>query len=346
MHHLKTLLFTNVLATLIQAVPTVPYTLAPRYPVPQSKGLTVYWGVSDTTTTLADVCADNSYDIVVLSFVHHFFSAGGYPSLDINLLDGPSPAQKAAGATALQDGTSLIPDIRACQSSGKRVLMSLGGALYHSNVDLKNDYEGEQIADTLWNLFGGGTNGTVTRAIRPFGDVKLDGFDIGKCCSTPVALILRSDLFLADNESGHSRGYAAMVRKLRANFKTDPTKQYYLSAAPMCAHPDDGIPTELCSMLDYVWIQFYNSDNCNVGQDGFKSSVEMWSAGIGNAQLRVGAIAAETGTDRGYVPADTLVQQLQEVEQMGLPNYGGAMLWEAQLAVENGDYQKTVAAGL
>lgn len=138
--------------------------------------LTVYWGAQDDTTTLDDVCSDSSYDIVNLAFLTHFFADGGYPRLRISTLNGPSAAQKNAGATALQDGTSLVSAITACKSNGKLVLLSMGGANDYSDVKLNNDAQGQQIADTVWNLFLGGTNNPE---LRPFGSLKLDGVDFG-----------------------------------------------------------------------------------------------------------------------------------------------------------------------
>jgi chitinase len=140
--------------------------------------LTVYWGAEDDTTTLMDVCNDDSYDIVNLAFLAYFFSDGGYPGLSLSGLYGPSQAQSDAGATALQDGAPLVDSISTCQSNGKLVLLSLGGAQGYADVTLTGDDQGEQIATTLWNLFLGGSDESD---LRPFGDVKLDGFDLGKC---------------------------------------------------------------------------------------------------------------------------------------------------------------------
>jgi chitinase len=181
MHYFKTLLTTGFLATLASARPTYPsyYPLRNRFTAEAGNRLTVYWGAEDDSTTLEDVCNDDSYDIVALAFVNYFFSDGGYPSLSLSSLDGPSAAQSSVGATSLQDGSSLVPAIKACQAAGKLVVMSLGGANAFADVTLESDEQGEQIADTLWDLFGGGNNGTTNRAIRPFGDVKLDGFDLG-----------------------------------------------------------------------------------------------------------------------------------------------------------------------
>lgn len=124
-----------------------------------------------------DVCNDSSYDIVNLAFLSYFFKDGGYPQINIGNLPGPSDAQQAAGATSLQDGSSLVPTIQNCQQNGKLVILSMGGAEGYADVTLQDDSQGEQIAQTVWDLFLGGTNNAD---LRPFGSVKLDGVDLGK----------------------------------------------------------------------------------------------------------------------------------------------------------------------
>lgn len=173
MHSFQTLAVLTAISSLASAVP-----LKKRAASDGAK-LTIYWGAEDDSTTLMDVCNDDSYDIVNLAFVNAFFSDGGYPALSLSTLDGPSQAQSDAGATALQDASSLVSAVQACQDAGKLVLMSLGGA--DADVTLQSDDQGEQIADTLWNLFLGGTDDAD---LRPFGDLKLDGFDLGTHHST------------------------------------------------------------------------------------------------------------------------------------------------------------------
>lgn len=139
--------------------------------------LTIYWGAEDDNLSLTDVCNDADYDIVNLAFLAYFHSDGGYPSISMSGLDGPSAAQKKAGATGLKDGTPLVSAIKTCQKNGKKVILSMGGANDYANVKLSNDADGEKIADQVWNLFLGGTD---KKELRPFGDVKLDGVDLGK----------------------------------------------------------------------------------------------------------------------------------------------------------------------
>jgi chitinase len=67
------------------------------------------------------------------------------------------------------DASSI--DIKTCQSRGKTVLMSLGGAV--GNYGFANNADAEAFADTLWNIYGAGSSNT-----RPFGDAVLDGFDL------------------------------------------------------------------------------------------------------------------------------------------------------------------------
>ena len=138
-----------------------------------------------------------------------------------------------------------------------------------------------------------------------------------------------------------------MVRRMRSNLAKDTSKKYYLTAAPQCPYPDASQPLDVCTQLDYVWVQFYNNDDCNIGKSDFVSAVKNWSAGIGDSvELFIGGVASTADGDQGYVGPNAFVANIKDVEALNLPNFGGAMLWEAQLAVKNGNYQETVAAGL
>jgi len=319
MFYRNTLVGASLLASLTYALPAHRTRAAG-----DGARLTVYWGAEDDSTTLDDVCGDSSYDIVNLAFLSYFHGDGGYPTLSLSGLDGPSQAQSDAGATSLQDGTPLVAAINACQSAGKLVLLSLGGAQGYADVTLSDDSDAETIADQLWNLFGGGTDDAD---LRPFGDIKLDGFDL-------------------DNESGDPTSYTTLVSRLRSNMESDSSKTYYLSAAPQCPYPDASEPLDVCKQLDFVWVQFYNNGDCNIAKSDFNSAVKNWSSGIGSATLFIGALASGADGDQGYVDADALLSAIDGVKAMNLSNYGGAMLWEAQLAVNNGNYQQTIAAGL
>lgn len=135
-----------------------------------------------------------------------------------------------------------------------------------------------------------------------------------------------------------------MVKKMRSLMDSDSSKTYYLSAAPQCPYPDQSEPLEVCQLLDMVWVQFYNNGDCNIAQSDFASSVADWASGIGKAQLFIGALASGADGDQGYVDADTLLQAYHQVMQNN--SVKGIMIWEAQLATENSQFQKQLAAGL
>lgn len=135
-----------------------------------------------------------------------------------------------------------------------------------------------------------------------------------------------------------------MVKRFRSNFEADTSKTYYLTAAPQCPFPDESQPLDVCQQMDYVWVQFYNNGDCNIAQPGFQEAVMNWSQNIGNAQLYIGALASDADGDSGYVDVDTLVGSIESVKAMNMTNYGGAMLWDAELAVANGNYQQAIAA--
>jgi chitinase len=63
---------------------------------------------------------------------------------------------------------------------------------------LKTEKEGEDLANELWDTFGAG-HLRNSSAIRPFGNISVDGFDL-------------------DIENGESIGYTAFVNKMRQNY--------------------------------------------------------------------------------------------------------------------------------
>ena len=98
--------------------------------------------------------------------------------------------------------------------------------------------------------------------------------------------------------------------------------------------------------MDMVWVQFYNNGDCNIAQGDFINAVKTWSSNIGDAQLYIGAMASGADGDQGYVDSDTLIGAINDVKALNLSNYGGAMLWEAQLAVQNGNFQEAIAGAV
>lgn len=138
-----------------------------------------------------------------------------------------------------------------------------------------------------------------------------------------------------------------MINWFRTKFQGDTSRKYILTAAPQCPFPTDTEFFNMTSHLDYVWVQYYNNEICNVDNEaGFDASVKKWSQALGNTTFIVGTLAAESDIDTGYVNATTFNDALGRIKHMNLTNFGGAMLWEAQMATNNDNYQQKVKAEL
>ena len=150
-----------------------------------SDNVAVYFGQTDRTSQvpLSELCAENSIDVVVLSFLTQFFGAGGYPAVNFGGSGAgvSTPQMDAAGASGLAEYNELKNNISQCQEQGKVVLLSLGGSTGNTvfgTDDATADKAGSRFADTLWKLFGPPTPEAL--GMRPFQEVVVDGFDIGE----------------------------------------------------------------------------------------------------------------------------------------------------------------------
>lgn len=206
-------------------------------------------------------------------------------------------------------------DIAYCQSQGKIVLLSIGGAA--GVYGFSSDSQAQTFAGTFWNMFLGGT----ANVPRPFGNVKLDGVDL-------------------DIEGGPIGGYAAFINRLRQYFATDTSKRYYVSGAPQCPYPDAYLGPQGTSALqsaafDFVFVQFYNNycglqnfANTNAWNFGQWAA---WAAQSMNPNVKVfiGAPASPSAAGSGYLSLAAL-QSVVRATMNQYPNaFGGVMLWDA-----------------
>ena len=122
-------------------------------------GIAVYWGQNDGEASLSDTCASGNYKFVILAFVYKF-GKGQTPQLDLASHCDPS----SGGCTELSE------DIRSCQRSGVKVLLSIGGGV--GNYGLSSPADARLVGAYLWNSYLGGTSTS-----RPLGDAVLDGID-------------------------------------------------------------------------------------------------------------------------------------------------------------------------
>lgn len=151
--------------------------------------------------------------------------------------------------TSLADCSAIASDIQFCQSQGKAVTLSLGGAT--GGAGFVSDEQASAFADTIWNLFLGGSSST-----RPFGEAVLDGVDLDiegggsyrKCHGDNGGIETHPRFLRID--------YDAFLTQLRSHF-TDAEKKYYVTAAPQCVYPDANLRATISeNSIDALYVQF------------------------------------------------------------------------------------------
>ncbi|KAI5970837.1 CHT2 [Candida margitis] len=265
-----------------------------------TNSVAVYWGQNGAggQDRLSTYCADSNIDVVILSFLNDF----------------PDPTNvnfaNQCGATypsGLLHCSAIGEDIKTCQASGKKVLLSLGGAAGTYGFNSVND--ATAYADTLWNKFGNGQDEE-----RPFDDAVVDGFDF-------------------DIELGSATGYPELATALKSKF--DSSKKYYLSASPQCVYPDAHVGSLLQQVpLDFAFVQFYNNP-CSVdGQFNYDTWAEFASSSP-NPDLKLYVGVPATGNIAGYVDAATLAKTIAQIKCD--KHFAGVSLWDASGAWINTD---------
>lgn len=317
------------LLPLLSAVPALSFDNS-RY-----DNVAVYWGQNsygaangndpaNWQKTLSYYCQDDSIDVIPVSFITSFFATGGLPELNL-----ASTCNKGDNATfpgtSLANCQRLSTDIKFCQSKGKMLTLSLGGA--HASTTFTGDAQARTFATTIWNLFLGGSSST-----RPFGDAILDGVDL-------------------DIESGNGAYYPAFVEQLRSHFN-GASKKYYVTAAPQCVYPDAALGTVLQnSFLDAIYVQFYNNP-CGINHYPTASSWnfgiwDQWARTISknpNVKVYVGAPAQSTAGG-GYQPVSK-VNEIATAMRKAFPSFGGVMLWDASQAYVNNRFERAIKTSL
>lgn len=265
--------------------------------------IAVYWGQNSAGTqeSLATYCESSDADIFLLSFLNQF------PTLGLNFAN--------ACSNTFSDGllhcTQIAEDIETCQSLGKKVLLSLGGA--SGSYLFSDDSQAETFAQTLWDTFGEGTGASE----RPFDSAVVDGFDF-------------------DIENNNEVGYSALATKLRTLF-AEGTKQYYLSAAPQCPYPDASVGDLLENAdIDFAFIQFYNNYCSVCGQfnwDTWLTYAQTVSPNK-NIKLFLGLPGSASAAGSGYI-SDTSLLESTIADIASSSSFGGIALWDASQAFSN-----------
>ncbi|KAL4178670.1 hypothetical protein AMTRI_Chr13g83430 [Amborella trichopoda] len=253
--------------------------------------ISIYWGQNGNEGTLAETCATGNYGFVNIAFLCTF---GNGLTPQINLAGHCDPYSN--GCTGLSD------DIRSCQESGVKVMLSIGGGA--GGYYLSSAEDASQVAQYLWDNFLGGTSSS-----RPLGDAVLDGIDFDIEGGTPD----HWDDLARDLTSFSSRG-----------------KRVYLTAAPQCPFPDAWVGGALnTGLFDYVWVQFYNNPPCQYSSGevtNLQEAWDQWTTAINTTNVFLGLPAAPEAAGSGFIPSDILTSQVLPLLKHS-ERYGGVMLW-------------------
>ncbi|GLT35847.1 hypothetical protein SLA2020_102640 [Shorea laevis] len=257
-----------------------------------SGGIATYWGQNTAEGTLDQTCAPGSkYSYVNIAFLSKF---GNGQTPEINLAGHCNPASN--GCTGVSTG------IRACQSQGIKVMLSIGGGA--GSYSLSSPADAKAVAEYLWNNFLGGQSPS-----RPLGPAILDGIDF-------------------DIEQGSTQYYDYLARYLASY--SNQGRKVYLTAAPQCPFPDAHLGTALnTGLFDYVWVQFYNNPQCEYSSGSTSnliSSWNQWTTSINAGKILMGLPASPAAASNGYIPPNVLISQVLPVIKKS-PKYGGVMLW-------------------
>ncbi|KAF5101386.1 hypothetical protein D0Z00_000865 [Geotrichum galactomycetum] len=284
----------------LQKVSTALLSLLPAvnaFSASGSSNVVLYWGQASVGSqeSLGTYCESTSADMYVLSFL------AGFPESSLTI--------RGCSGNLGSSCPELAADIKYCQSLGKKVLLSLGGAV--GSYGFTSNQQAINYASTLWNSFGGGTS-----TQRPFGDVVLDGFDL-------------------DIENGDPTGYAALTTALKELYAGG---NYYIGAAPQCVYPDASLSNALAyGYFDFVFIQFYNN-KCSI--DGSfnwatweKYATEYAASTNPNVKLYLGLAGSTTAASSGYVSISSIQSVLATIQSSKY--FGGIMVWDASQAFSN-----------
>ncbi|KAL2001298.1 hypothetical protein VTN02DRAFT_1940 [Thermoascus thermophilus] len=304
-----------------------------------SGNVAVYWGQNSYMQSngslaqqrLSYYCDNTDIDVFQLAFLTVINGVGGAPQIDFaNQGDRCSTFP----GTALRNCPEIGEDIKACQSKGKTIILSIGGATY-SEGGFSSEDAAVAGAHLVWETFGPPKAGSS--AHRPFGDASVDGFDF-------------------DFESTVSN-MAPFANTLRSLMDADGSKKYYLTAAPQCVYPDAADNSMLNGAVpfDAIWVQFYNN-YCGLQafspgsstQNNFNFATwDNWAKKTSknpNVKVFVGVPANRGAAGSGYTPTADLAPIINYCKTFS--SFGGVMMWDASQAYANSGFISGVKQAL
>ncbi|KAJ1954312.1 Chitinase 2 [Linderina pennispora] len=253
---------------------------------------------------LAKYCQGDTFDIINFSFVTNYNISG------LPVLNHAGHCETRFNGTNTLTCPDIGADIKTCQAKGIKIVLSLGGGGIYSYV-LASDADGKTFADTIWNMFLGGSHD-----YRPYGNAVLDGIDL-------------------DIESGDHTGYAGFISQLRTHF-TSASKQYVIPAAPHCVYPDYNLDSTLRNAwIDNNYVQFYNNP-CNLANidNQWSFDYKSWDALAkknpnSDSKVYIGLPAGPAAAGNGYLKLSTLKTDITQLYSNYSSTFGGIMPWDA-----------------
>ncbi|KAF8492550.1 glycoside hydrolase superfamily [Russula emetica] len=200
-------------------------------------------------------CQDDTIDNIIIAFLDGFGTTGG--EVQLNLANACSSSSDGSKKRQIADCSFMSSQIKQCQSKGKIVTLSLGGAI--SQIGFSTDSQGRTFADKIWDMFLSGSGQQ-----RPFGDAILDGVDL-------------------DIEQGVPRGYAAFVNRLR-DHAANGTNQLYTAYIGQALND---------APFDAVYVQFYNN-YCGLADP--KGPMGKNGSANPDIKVYIGALAGQEGS--------------------------------------------------
>src|SRR3569833_2973451 len=302
-------------------------------------------------TRLAEVCADSAVDFVTIAFVMESPEVDqdtGYPRTNFGDHCSGETYSKNGKSSHLLSGCKLIAeDIPKCQQMGKKVLLSIGGVFDDTgiaNYTVSSIQNGLDFADFMWYAFG--PYNSSWAGPRPFDldethRASVDGFDFD--IEKRFSELWRSRRRQGDIDTdipdlGDEAPWIAMIERLRSYFQAADSDRYLITGAPECPLNPGWFKMRqmiIGATFDILWIQFYNNGGCDAVNGGF--NYDDWTKFLpgtmsAHAQLWIG-LPAVPGS--GYVEQSALEPLLHTYGTR--PNFGGIMLWDSWLAVNNTD---------
>ncbi|KAB8259966.1 glycoside hydrolase superfamily [Aspergillus pseudonomiae] len=300
--------------------------------------IAVYWGQNSygqatgpyVQQRLSHYCRTTDADVYQLSFVTRINGVGGVP--EVNFANAGDNCTAFPG-TQLLDCPQIAEDIKECQSLGRTILLSIGGATYNEG-GFSSEAAAVAGAKMIWETFGPVSNSS---AKRPFGDAVVDGFDF--------------DFEAVVNNM------PAFGNQLRSYYASDTSKKYYTTAAPQCPYPDaaDGPMLNGAVYFDAIWIQFYNNF-CGLQsfvpgsstQNNFNFDVwDKWARETSlnkNAKVFLGVPGNQGAAGTGYQPISRVSEIIQYVKNFS--SFGGAMIWDSSQVYANSGFLSGLRSAL